>query len=70
MCPTCAARDAGLVRRILDDRAALYLWLSAIPVGVFAMYAVDDFRMFIIAWAVAGLAAAVLVDVKAQRGVR
>jgi hypothetical protein len=66
MCPTCPARDAGLVRSILDDRAALYLWLSALPVGVFAMYAVDDFRMFLIAWAAAGLAAVVLVDVKAR----
>jgi hypothetical protein len=41
-------------------------WLTAIPVGVFAMYAVDDFRMFLIAWAAAGLAAVVLVDVKAR----
>jgi methyl coenzyme M reductase beta subunit len=65
--PTCSARNAGLVRRILDDRAALYLWLSAIPVGAFAMYAVADFRMFLIAWAAAGLAAAVLVDVKVER---
>ncbi len=39
------------MRSILDDGAALFLWLSAIPVGVFAMYAVDDFRMFLIAWA-------------------
>jgi methyl coenzyme M reductase beta subunit len=56
------------VRSILDDRAALYLWLSAIPVGVFAMYALNDFRMFIIAWAAAGLSAAVLADVGARRG--
>jgi hypothetical protein len=32
------------------------------------MYAVDDARMFLIAWAAAGLAAAVLADVRARRG--
>jgi hypothetical protein len=56
------------VRSILDDRAALSLWLTAIPVGIFAMYAVDDFRMFIIAWAAAGLSAVVVADVRARRG--
>jgi hypothetical protein len=61
-------RGAALVCRILDARAALYLWLSAIPTGVFAMYAVDGFRMFIIAWATARLSAAVLADVRARRG--
>jgi len=35
--------------RFETRQAALYLSLSAIPVGVSAMYAVEDFRMFIIA---------------------
>jgi hypothetical protein len=56
------------MRSVLDDRAALYLWLTAIPVGVFAMYAVDDARMFLIAWAAAGLAAVVVADVRLRRG--
>lgn len=66
MCLTCPARDADLVRSILDDRAALYLWLTAIPVGIFGMYAVGDFRMFIITWAAAGLASVVLADIRAR----
>ncbi len=35
--------------RFETRQPALYLSLSAIPVGVSAMYAVEDFRMFIIA---------------------
>ena len=57
------------MQRILEDRAALYLWLSAIPVGVFAMYAAHDFRMFLNRLGAADLAAAALADVRARRGV-
>jgi hypothetical protein len=38
------------------------------PVGIFTMYAVDNFRMFIIAWAAAGIAAAVVAQARTERG--
>ena len=39
-----------------------------IPVALVAMPIVGDFRGFLTVWAAGGLAAAVLVDVKARRG--
>jgi hypothetical protein len=68
MCPTRAVRDAARVRSILAEPVALCLWLAAIALGVFGMYAIDDARVFVAVWAAGGLVAVVVADVTARRG--
>jgi hypothetical protein len=46
----------------------VYVWLAVTVAGVAAMLMVGDARMFLIGWAAGGLAAAVLADVREQRG--
>jgi hypothetical protein len=60
MFPSCVCRDAAVVRSILDGPAAAYVWLAAVVLGVFGMYAVDGASVFLAVWAAGGLTAAVV----------
>jgi hypothetical protein len=54
--------------RVLENPAAVYVWLAVTLAGVAAMLVVGDARVFIIGWAAGGLVAAVWADVRAGRG--
>lgn len=61
-------RDDAPVRRVLDDPAAIGLWLALILAGVIAAFAGASVMWAVAGWAVGGVATFVLVAVKARRG--
>ena len=64
----CSLRDDALVRRVLDDPAAIGLWLALTLAGVIAAFVANGPIWAVVGWAVGGVAAAVLAAVKARRG--
>jgi hypothetical protein len=67
MCLTCGCRDAGRMLRVLENTAAVYVWLAVTLAGVATMLVVGDARVFIIGWAAGWLVATVWADVRARR---
>ena len=61
-------RDDALVRRILDDPAAIGLWLAVTLAGIIAAFVANGAMWAVIGWAVGGIAAFVLVAIKRRRG--
>ena len=56
------------VRRVLDDPAAIGLWLAMTLAGVIAAFVANGAIWAVAGWAIGGVAAFVLVAVKARRG--
>ena len=61
-------RDGALVRRVLDDPAAIGVWLALTLAGVIVAFVANGTIWAVVGWAVGGVAAFVLVAVKARRG--
>ena len=57
-----------MVRRILDDPAAVYLWVAVTLAAVVVAVAAGEPVLAVTGWVVASVAAVVLVAVKARRG--
>ena len=55
------------VRRVLDDPAAIGLWLALTLAGVIAAFVANGAMWAVIGWAVGGVAAFVVVAVKGRR---
>lgn len=64
----CSLRDDALVRRVLDGPAAIGLWLALTLAGVIAAFVANGPIWAVVGWAVGGVAAFVLIAVKARRG--
>jgi hypothetical protein len=56
------------VRRVLDDPAAIGLWLAMTLAGVIAAFVANGAIWAVAGWAIGGVAAFVLVAAKARRG--
>jgi hypothetical protein len=54
------------VRRVLDDPAAISLWLALTLAGVIAAFVANGAVWAVIGWAVGGVGALVLVAVKTR----
>ena len=57
-----------VVRRVLADPDAVGLWLALTLAGVIAAFVANGAMWAVVGWAVGGVAAFVLVAVKARRG--
>jgi len=55
------------VRRVLDDPAAIGLWLALTLAGVIAAFVATNAMLAVISWAIGGVVAFVLLAVKARR---
>ena len=55
------------VRRVLDDPAAIGLWLALTLAGIIAAFVATNAMWAVISWAIGGVAAFVLVAVRARR---
>jgi hypothetical protein len=55
------------VRRVLDDPAAIGLWLALTLAGVVAAFVATSAMLAVACWAAGGVAAFVLVAAKARR---
>ena len=55
------------VRRVLDAPAAIGLWLALTLAGIIAAFVATNAMWAVISWAIGGVAAFVLVAVKARR---
>jgi hypothetical protein len=60
-------RDDPRVRRVLDDPAAIGLWLALTLAGIIAAFVATNAVWAVLSWAVGGVAAFVLVAIKARR---
>jgi hypothetical protein len=67
MCLTCGWRDAGGMLRVLENPAAVYVWLAVNLVGSGVGWVTVQPAWFIGAFVLGGIAALVLVHVKAGR---
>jgi hypothetical protein len=56
----------ALVRRVLGDPAAVYLWLAATLAGLVAALVLGHAAWAVIGWAVGGVAAVAIVAVKTR----
>ena len=61
-------RDDARVRRVLDDPAAIGLWLALTLAGVIAAFVATRALWAVVGWAVGGVAAVVVAAVKTRRG--
>ncbi len=57
-----------MVRHILDDPAAVYLWVAVTVAAVVVAVAAGEPVLAVTGWVVGSAAAVVLVAVKARRG--
>jgi hypothetical protein len=56
-----------VVRRVLGDPAAVYLWLALTCAGLVAALVAGNAVWALIGWAVGGVTAAIVVAVKTRR---
>jgi len=61
-------REDAVVRRILDDPAAVYLWVAVTLAAVVVAVVAGEPVLAVAGWVVGSVAAVVLVAVKARRG--
>jgi hypothetical protein len=61
-------REDAVVRRILDDPAAVYLWVAVTLAAVVVAVVAGEPVLAVTGWVVGSAAAVVLVAVKARRG--
>ena len=56
-----------VVRRVLDDPAAIGLWLALTLAGVIAAFVANGAMWAMVGWAVGGVSAVVVVAVRTRR---
>jgi hypothetical protein len=61
-------REDAVVRRILDDPAAVYLWVAVTLAAVVVAVVAGEPVLAVTGWVVGSAAAVVLVAVKARQG--